>query len=78
MLVAGEVMLGFGVEQYVAVFYHTMRCIYRRIGANPKILAEQGGEKTYIGLGLWIFFSPAASGGCPQREGFSGTFKPLV
>ena len=52
MLVAGEVMLGFGVEQYVAVFYHTMRCIYRRIGANPKILAEQGGEKTYIGLGL--------------------------
>ncbi len=78
MLAASEVMLGFGVEQYVAVFYHTMRCIYRRIGATSKILAEQGSGKTYIELGLWIFFSLAASGGCPLREGFSGTFKPLV
>ena len=77
MLAASEVMLGFGVEQYVAVFYHTVPCIYRRIGASPKILAEQGSGKTYIELGLWNFF-PAASGGCPPREGFSGTFKPLV
>ena len=55
MLAAGEVMLGFGVEQSVAVFDHTMRRIYQRIGATPEILAEQGAGKTYIGLGLWTF-----------------------
>mgnify|MGYP001582083294 FL=1 len=55
MLAAGEVMLGFGVEQSVAVFDHTMRRIYRRIGATPEILAEQGSGKTYISLGLWSF-----------------------
>ena len=55
MLAAGEVMLGFGVEQLVAVFDYTMRRIYRRIGATPEILAEQGSGKTYIGLGLWSF-----------------------
>lgn len=55
MLAAGEVMLGFGVEQSVVVFDHTMRRIYRRIGAIPEILAEQGSGKTYIGLGLWSF-----------------------
>ncbi|MDC0913006.1 acyl-homoserine-lactone synthase [Paracoccaceae bacterium] len=77
MLAAGEVMLGFGVEQSVAVFDHTMRRIYRRIGATPEILAEQGSGKTYIGPEME--FSPLATpGGCPQREGFSGTFKPLV
>ena len=55
MLAAGEVMLGFGVEQSVAVFDHTLRRIYRRIGATSEILAEQGAGKTYIGLGLWTF-----------------------
>ena len=77
MLTAGEVMLGFGVEQSVTVFDHTMRRIYRRIGATPEILAEQGSGKTYIGLEM-EFLPLATSGGCPQREGFSGTFKPLV
>jgi len=46
MLAAGEVMLGFRVEQSVAAFDHTMRRIYRLIGATPEILAEQGAGKT--------------------------------
>ena len=48
-------LLGFGVEQSVDVFDHTMRRIYRLIGATPEILAEQGSGKTYISLGLWSF-----------------------
>ena len=69
MLAAGEVMLGFGVEQSVAVFDHTMRRIYRRIGATPEILAEQGSGKTYIGLGLWSF-SPCNARRLPAARRF--------
>ena len=55
MLAAGEVMLGFGVEQSVAVFDHTMRRIYRRIGATPEFLPSRAPGKHISGWDYGLF-----------------------
>jgi N-acyl-L-homoserine lactone synthetase len=59
MLAGGEVMQEFGVEHYVGVFDARMVRIYRRIGASPEILGQQGEGRALIAVGLWEF-TPAA------------------
>lgn len=68
MLAAGEVMVGFGVEQCVAVFDQRMVRIYRLNGSEPEILGSMGEGQDYIGVGLWSFNSHAREAVC-QRIG---------
>lgn len=61
MLAGGEVMRGFGVAHYIGVFDARMVRIYRRIGACPEIIGQQGEGRDMIAIGLWEFTSEAQS-----------------
>ncbi|MCC1491665.1 acyl-homoserine-lactone synthase [Cognatishimia sp. F0-27] len=59
MLAGGEVMRGFNVEHYVGVFDARMVRIYRRIGASPEVLGQEGEGRAMIAVGLWEFTEEA-------------------
>lgn len=66
MLAGGEVMRSFGVDHYVGVFDARMVRIYRRIGACPEIIGQQGEGRDMIAIGLWEFSAEAQS--CVARS----------
>ena len=55
MLGGGEVMLGFGVSQFVGVFDARMVRIYRRVGSSPEVLGSTGTGRDQISVGLWTY-----------------------
>ena len=55
MLAAGEAMVGFGVEECIAVFDQRMIRIYRLLGAQPRLIGSAGTGKEFIGVGIWKF-----------------------
>lgn len=55
MLGGGELMTGFGVEQFVGVFDARMVRIYKRVGSSPVILGSSGTGRDKISVGLWQF-----------------------
>ncbi len=53
MLACGEVVRAFGVAHCIGVFDARMVRIYRRIGACPEVLGQQGEGREMIAIGLW-------------------------
>ena len=59
MLAGGEIMQGFGVAHFAAVFDARMVRIYRLIGSSPEVLGSTGEGRTRISVGLWEFTKEA-------------------
>ncbi|MGD9294057.1 MAG: acyl-homoserine-lactone synthase [Roseobacter sp.] len=59
MLAGGEIMQGFGVAHFAAVFDERMVRIYRMIGSSPEVLGSTGEGRTRISVGLWEFTKDA-------------------
>ena len=76
MLGGGEIMSGFGIEQFAGVFDARMERIYRAIGSCPEILGSQGQGREKISVGLWSF-SPLAHSRVARRAGLSTALSRL-
>lgn len=61
MLGGGEIMQGFGVQQFLGVFDARMVRIYRMIGSSPEVLGTEGSGREQISVGLWTFSEEAQS-----------------
>ncbi len=59
MLAGGEIMQGFGIAHFAAVFDARMVRIYRLIGSSPEVLGSTGEGRTRISVGLWEFTKEA-------------------
>lgn len=59
ILAGGEVMQAFGIAHYVGVFDARMVRIYRRIGAEPEVLGQEGTGGSRVAVGLWEFNAAA-------------------
>jgi acyl homoserine lactone synthase len=59
MLGGGEIMKGFGITHFAAVFDHRMERVYRAIGASPIVLGSENTGRHRISVGLWSFSSAA-------------------
>lgn len=70
MLAGGEIMRGFGVEHFVAVFDARMVRIYRRLGASPEVLGQTGSGRAMVAVGLWEF-TDAAQARVAARAGIA-------
>ncbi|MGJ8594315.1 acyl-homoserine-lactone synthase [Sulfitobacter sp.] len=55
MLGGGELMNGFGVQDFVGVFDARMVRIYKRVGSSPEVLGSEGEGREQISVGLWAF-----------------------
>ena len=55
MLAGGEIMQGFGVAHFAAVFDARMVRIYRMIGSSPEVMGSTGEGRDKISVGLWEF-----------------------
>ena len=55
MLAGGEILQGFGLEQFVGVFDARMVRIYRQIGASPRLLGTDKSGPSPISAGLWTY-----------------------
>lgn len=55
MSAGGEILRGFQLNGFAGIFDARMVRIYKRIGANPQILANTGVGRERISVGVWSF-----------------------
>lgn len=72
MLGGGEIMKGFGIAHFAAVFDYRMERVYRAIGASPEVLGSENTGRHRISVGLWSF-SASARARVALRAGVSPT-----